>query len=94
MAQSIEARLNKQVNEALVRQDFNLAQFATGTTAYSPYAINRLALLVYYIGQQHKIDHEYGIFTPEDMEARRWLASIYRNSQKSVDSLPPGLVVY
>jgi hypothetical protein len=92
MAQSLEARLNKQVSDALVRQDFNFGQFATGTTAYSPFVINRLALLVYYIGQAHKIDYEYGIFTHEDIDAKRWLAGVYRNSQKSVDNMPPGLV--
>jgi hypothetical protein len=92
MAMSLEARLNKQVSEALVRQDFRVEDFARGTTAYSPYVTNRLAILVYRIAEMHKIDYEYGIFTPDDLASKRWLASIYRNSQKNIDSLPPGMV--
>ena len=93
MAQSIEARLNKQVHDALTRHDFNIGQFARGTTVYDDYTLERLCLVVYTIAEMHKIDYEYGIFTPGNMPSKRWLASIYRNSQKSVDSLPPGLVV-
>ena len=78
MAQSNEARLNKQVNEALQRNDFNIAQFAMGTTAYDPFVKERLALVIVAIAQMNDIDWTQGNFQSDEHDTVKFLAGLYR----------------
>lgn len=91
MAQSIEARLNKQVSEALARIDFNIGTFAQGTTSYPPAIKARLAQAVAAIAQMHAIDYEYGNFTPDEYETVKFYAGL-RKFMTGLDE-PPGWMV-
>lgn len=91
MAQSMEARLVKQVSDSLARVDFNVYQFAQGTTSYPPLIKIRLAEVVAAIAQMHAIDYEYGNFHPDEHEAMKFFAGL-RKYVTGLDTPPDFLV--
>lgn len=78
MAQSAEALLVKQVERALNQMDFNIHQFAQGTTAYNPQVKARLAETLTAVAGMNAIDYQYGNYKPDDYETMRFFANLYQ----------------
>ncbi len=91
MAQSMEARLNRQVHDAMARIDFNIYQFAQGTTTYPPAIKIRLAETIASIAKMHSLDYEHGNFKPEEYEVIKFYAGL-RKYVTGLDNPPDWLV--
>lgn len=78
MAQSIEGKTVKQLQDALSRIDTQVYTIAQGTTAYPPPVKARLAELVLAIAHMHAIDFEHGLYTDDDFRAMEQLALVHQ----------------
>lgn len=78
MAQSIEGKTVKQLQDALSRIDTNVYTIAQGTTAYPPPIKARLGDLVIALLHMHAIDFAAGQYTDEDFRTMETMALLYQ----------------